>query len=215
MGTVCHWDGEVEKIAVRYPPSQHQNEIIFYDASNFRLWTEMENDLSDYKVQNHGFGGSTDKLLTEYADTLLYPYNPDIVFLQTGSNDYVSLSGTDQNKVDLCIEYKEKMFAEFHEALPDAKFVIMSGLLLPERSEYTDITMQINQRLKKLCDQTEWLHFVDASQMTYDGVAYADHLFQSDGIHLNNKGQLLWMKDYIQPMIEQLIQQYGLNDLKK
>lgn len=208
------WDGEVNKIADRYPVKEHQNGIIFYGASNFRLWAEMENDLSDYKVQNHGFGGSTDKLLKKYADILLYPYNPEIVFFQTGSNDYVSLSGTDKEKVERCMEYKEKMFADFHEILPEAKFVIMSGLLLPGRSEYTDITMQINKRLKELCDQTEWLYFVDSSQMTYDGKNYEEDLFQSDGIHLNHKGQLLWMQDYIQPIIEQLIQQYDMENLR-
>ena len=43
-------------------------------------------------------GGSTDKLLVKYADKLLYPYNPKIVFFQTGSNDYVSLSGLMKKK---------------------------------------------------------------------------------------------------------------------
>ena len=34
----------------------------------------MENDLSDYRVQNHGFGGCTDHDLVQYADKLVYPY---------------------------------------------------------------------------------------------------------------------------------------------
>ena len=45
----------------------------------------MENELKGYKVQNHGFGESTDRLLVQYADRLLYPYGPKIVFFQTGS----------------------------------------------------------------------------------------------------------------------------------
>lgn len=215
FGSWYDWDSEVNAVAARYSAGERQHEIIFYGASNFRMWTEMENDLGDYKVQNHGFGGSTDKLLVEYADVLLFPYRPDIVFFQTGSNDYVSLSGTDEEKVNACMEYKREMFARFHEMLPNARFVIMSGLLLPGRSEYTALTQRINAELKALCEQTEYLYFVDASDMTYDNGDYTQELFRQDGIHLNHDGQLLWMENYIQPVIEELIEEYDLNHLRK
>ena len=209
------WDRDVDAIAEKYPAEDCQGGIVFYGASNFAMWYEMENDLSDYKVQNHAFGGSTDKDLAEYADKLLYPYTPSIVFFQTGSNDYVHLDGTDAEKVALCMEYKKQMFDAFHEQMPDAKFVIMSGLLLPGRSEYTALTRMINDELEKLCDETDYLYFVDAEAMTFDGSAYATNLFNSDGIHLNHNGQLLWMESYIQPMIEELIEEYSLEHLRK
>lgn len=209
------WDGEVNAVARRYPSESQQHEVVFYGASNFRLWTEMENDLSDYKVQNHGFGGSTDKLLVEYAPVLLYPYQPDVVFFQTGSNDYVHLSGSDEEKVTLCMNYKREMFAAFHEQIPNAKFVVMSGLLLPGRSEYTTLTQRVNEELAVLCAQTDYLYFVDASAMTYDGESYASELFQKDGIHLNHEGQLQWRDSYIQPQLEALIQEFGLNHLRR
>ena len=198
------YDGEVTAIEERYSAADRQHEIVFYGASNFRLWTEMEKDLNGYKVQNHGFGGSTDELLAEYADRLLYPYQPDIVFFQTGSNDYVNLSGTDEEKVQICMEYKEQMFETFHEQLPNARFVVMSGLLLPGRSEYTQLTQMINEKLQKLCEDKDYLYFVDASAMTFDGVQYARELFVFDGIHLNHEGQLLWCNDYIRPILEDL-----------
>lgn len=207
------WDREVETVVKKYPAEERKHEIIFYGASNFRMWTEMENDLIDYKVQNHGFGGSTDQLLMEYADKLLYPYEPDIVFFQTGSNDYVSLSGTDEEKVTACMEYKFEMFQTFHERLPETKFVVMSGLLLPGRSEYTALTQRINKELKRLCSEKEYLYFVDAEELTYDGINYESDLFIKDGIHLNHEGQLLWMKNYIQPQIESLISEFGLVNL--
>ncbi|GAB2843975.1 hypothetical protein GCM10022221_49100 [Actinocorallia aurea] len=47
-------------------------------------------------VQNHGFGGSTDRDLVQYADRLLHPFAPAIAAFQTGSNDYVGLTGTDE-----------------------------------------------------------------------------------------------------------------------
>ena len=54
---------QVAEIAEKYDANTRKGEIVFYGASNFRLWTEMENDLAPYPVQNHGFGGSTDKML--------------------------------------------------------------------------------------------------------------------------------------------------------
>lgn len=209
------WNREVTPITEKYPANERQHEVIFYGASNFRLWTEMESDLSDYKVQNHGFGGSTDKLLVEYAPVLLYPYRPDVVFFQTGSNDYVHLSGSDEEKVAICMDYKQEMFAAFHEQLPNTKFVVMSGLLLPGRSEYTALTQRINEELSKLCAQTDYLYFVDASELTYDGADYATERFQKDGIHLNHEGQLLWRDDYIQPQLEALIREYALDHLRR
>ncbi len=196
---------EVKAIARKYDVQECQHGIIFYGASNFRLWKEMENDLKGFKVQNHGFGGSTDKMLVKYADEILYPYHPDIVFLQTGSNDYVNLSGSDEEKVNMCMAFKKEMYEEFHEKLPETKFVVMSGLLLPGRSQYTTLTQRINESLKKLCDETEYLCFVDASDMTFDGTDYAEELFISDGIHLNHKGQLRWCEEYIRPQIERMI----------
>lgn len=202
------WTNEVRRVRNAYSPEEHQNGIVFYGASNFRLWTEMENDLADYRVVNAGFGGSTDRLMVRYADQLLYPYHPRVVFLQTGSNDYVEMDGTEEEKISGCMEYKKKMIAAFHDELPDAKFVIMSGLILPGRSEYTSLTQQINQELAEYAASLDYVEFVDATEMTYDGSKYKIELFRDDGIHLNHDGQLLWCNDYIVPEIESLITEY-------
>lgn len=209
------FDHEEKLILQKYDSETRKGEIVFYGASNFRLWTEMENDLPEYKVQNHGFGGSTDKDLVERADTLLYPYAPAVVFFQTGSNDYVSLDGTDEEKVEVCMAYKKFMFETFHKRLPEAKFVVMSGLLLPGRSQYTALTQKINDALEELCAQYDYMTFVDAEEMTFDGSAYRSELFIKDGIHLNHEGQFLWRDGYIKPAIEALINEYGLEDLRK
>lgn len=213
--TYLQFDKQEKAIIDKYDATTRQNEIVFYGASNFRLWTEMENDLSEYKVQNHGFGGSTDKDLVERADRLLYPYNPQIVFFQTGSNDYVSLKGTDEEKIEKCIEYKKQMFSTFHEKMPNAYFVVMSGLLLPGRSQYTELTKKVNTELKAYCESVDYMYFVDAEEMTFDGNEYRNDLFISDGIHLNHDGQLLWCNNYVKPKIAEIIAERSLDGLTK
>ncbi|MGM9632293.1 MAG: GDSL-type esterase/lipase family protein [Eubacteriales bacterium] len=213
--TYLQFDKQEKAIIDKYDAQTRQNEIVFYGASNFRLWTDMENDLSEYKVQNHGFGGSTDKDLVERADNLLYPYKPLIVIFQTGSNDYVSLEGTDEEKIEKCIEYKKQMFSTFHEKLPNAYFVVMSGLFLPGRSQYTELTKKVNAELKSLCESVDYMYFVDSEEMTFDGTVYRNDLFISDGIHLNHDGQLLWCNEYIRPQIAEIIAERGLEGLIK
>ena len=182
------FDHEEKLILQKYDSETRKGEIVFYGASNFRLWTEMENDL---------------------------PYAPAVVFFQTGSNDYVSLGGTDGEKVEACMAYKKFMFETFHKRLPEAKFVVMSGLLLPGRRQYTALTQKINDALEELCAEYDYMTFVDAEEMTFDGSAYRGELFIKDGIHLNHEGQLLWRGGYIKPAIEALINEYGLEDLRK
>ncbi|MGN0998469.1 MAG: GDSL-type esterase/lipase family protein [Faecousia sp.] len=213
--TFLQFDRQEKAILEKYPADQRQGEIVFYGASNFRLWTEMENDLDDFKVQNHGFGGSTDKDLVQRSEKLLFPYNPRIVVFQTGSNDYVGLPGSDDEKVETCMAYKREMFSQFHERLPEAKFVIMSGLLLPGRSQYTDLTQKINAELERLCMETDYLYFVDASALTFDGETYAQELFVGDRIHLNHTGQLRWCEEFIRPVLERLTEEYELDYLRK
>ena len=199
------FDGEVSKIQEKYDAASRKGEIIFYGASNFRLWTEMENDLPEYKVQNHGFGGCTDKDLVKYADRILYPYEPSVVFFQTGSNDYVALPGTDEEKVEKCMAYKREMFSRFHEQLPNAHFVVMSGLLLPGRKQFTALTREINRQLDALCQEhSDYMTFVNAEEMTLSDGVYRDNLFRKDQIHLNHEGQLLWRDGYILPALEKL-----------
>lgn len=198
------WESEVKAIEARYDAETRQEEIVFYGASNFRLWKEMENDLAPYPVQNHGFGGCTDYDLITYADRILYPYNPKIVFFQTGSNDYVNLSGTEDEKVEKCMRYKKEMFASFHEHLPDAKFVVMSGLLLPGRSNYREMTQIINSQLRSLCEEYDYMFFVNAEKMTFNRTNYYTELFISDQIHLNHDGQMIWAEKYIKPILQNL-----------
>ncbi len=214
--TFMQFDKQAKDITRKYNAIEHQNEIVFYGASNFRLWTEMDNDFVEYKVQNHGFGGSTDKDLVERADKLLYPYNPLVVFFQTGSNDYVEMKGNDEDKISACMEYKKQMFSIFHEKMPNAKFVVMSGLLLPGRSAYTELTIKVNAALKAYCETQDFMTFVDASEMTFNGAEYRTDLFIQDGIHLNHTGQLKWRDEYIKPAIETLITAYPeLASIKK
>lgn len=97
--------------------------------------------------------------------------------------------------------------AESREAkLPNAKFVIMSGLLLPGRSQFTSMTREINKQLKDYCDNLDYLYFVDCEKFTYDNAnnKYYEDKFVADKIHLTHEARVQWGNDYIKPMLAQL-----------
>lgn len=204
------WKDTVCRIARAYDPAAGKADIIFYGASNFSLWASMEEDLKPYSVQNHAFGGSTDKELLLWAEYMLYPYHPKYVFFQTGSNDYVeSPAGTDRLKVTEAMEFKKIMFETLHEKLPDTVFIVMSGILLPGRAQYVDMTLDINDRLEAFCNTKDYMHYVDAEALTYDRKSgkLADHvenLFLKDQIHLTNEARRIWAGKWILPTMEKM-----------
>ena len=195
-----------KEIVTSYDADSRQGEIVFYGASNFRLWKEMDEDMKPFTVQNHGFGGSTDQDLMDRAERLLYPYHPAIVVFQTGSNDCAQLKGTDDEIYNQVIERKLKMFETFHEKLPDANFVVISGILMPGRSQYDEIIMRVNQFLREYAEKTDYLYFVDAEEMTLDSDGNPiPEMFISDGIHLTHESRIRWANEYIKPLLEQVL----------
>lgn len=214
--TYLAFDSHEKNILKKYDANNRQNEIVFYGASNFRLWKEMDEDMLPYIVQNHGFGGSTDKDLMERADKLLYPYNPQIVVFQTGSNDYAKKSGTDEEKLASGLEDKKTMFETFHNQLPNAQFVVMAGILMPGRSQYDEIVKKINKGLKEYASTCEYVTFVDSESLTIneDGTHKVEY-FIEDGIHLTHEARLIWSNNYIKPVLNEIITTYHLEGLTK
>ena len=84
----------------------------------------------------------------------------------------------------------------------------MSGILLPGRKEYVNMTLDINDQLKALAEEKDYLWYVDAEALTYvrgEGfVENAEGLFISDQIHLKPGTRLIWAQQWILPMLEEL-----------
>lgn len=193
----------------QYKPEKRKGEIVFYGASNFTYWSTMEQDIPGFKVQNHGFGGSDDAGLMKYAEKLLYPYDPKIVVFQTGSNDYVHVDGSDEEKIAFCMKRKKEMFETFHKRLPKAKFLVLAGILLPGRSQYLELTKEINRQLRELCESNDYMTYVDAEDMTYQNGSFDKSLFQEDKIHLTPEARVRWAEEYIIPALETAVAGLG------
>ena len=198
------YEGEVEKIEQKYSSVDSAGCTVFYGASNFRMWKNMDKDLAEFRAQNHGFGGATDVLLMHYAERILFPYAPKTVVVQSGSNDYMGLLGSLKEKAETSLSLKKFMYEYFHKSIPDARFVALGALLMPGFDQATELSIRINQGLKTLCDEYPWMSFVDTTELSFDGKTYKTELFKSDGIHLNRDGQLALCEGYVLPALKAL-----------
>ena len=197
------YEGEVEAIERKYPADSCADKplrTVFFGASNFRKWKNMDADLKEFGVQNHGFGGATDVLLVHYADRLLFPYAPDVAVIQSGSNDYAGLKGKPARQAAASLELKKRMYGYFLENLPDTRFVLLSPLLMPGAPYFTETSLLVSEGMADICRDHPRLCFTDVAGLTYNDGEYRTELFVSDGIHLNRNGQLA-LKDIVKEVL--------------
>ena len=230
------YEGEVEKIEQKYVSGGGAADnkaagtarpvTVFYGASNFRMWKNMDKDLAVYGVQNHGFGGATDVLLMHYAPRILFPCKPDVVVVQSGSNDYMGMTGSLNKKAATSLALKRRMYEYFRSQLPQTRFVVLGALLMPGFVQATELSLRINEGLKALCAEVNdecsaggyadaeykgapLMTYVDLAPLTYCALeeggnaagTYRTELFKSDGIHLNRDGQLALCEGFIKPAL--------------
>ena len=149
------YEDEVLAIERKYPAEQRAGETVFYGASNFRMWKNLDKDLAQFKAQNHGFGGATDVLLAHYAERLLFAYKPDVAVIQSGSNDYAGLKGKPERQAEASLELKKRMYGYFLEELPDTRFVLLSPVLMPGAPYWTETALLVSEGMAKMLDEVE------------------------------------------------------------
>lgn len=204
----CHqWSNNDEEIqlacveAIEKKYKGRKGGIIFYGPSNIQMWYSLEQDMQPFTAQNHGMGGCVDAEMIKYAPRMLYAFEPGIVFFQTGSNDLANGWTLEQ-----IYQNKKEMYQEFLAHMPETKLVIMSGLPLPGRQEYWEDTVKINQFLKEMCENTERLYFMDATEAmkATDGTPFNRNYFRKDGIHLNKVGHDIWTAEMKKIIVNEL-----------
>src|SRR6266404_3697295 len=82
------WEKEIaayEQMDRTNPPPK--GSALFIGSSTVRLWKSLAQDFPDHQVINRGFGGSEIVDATHFADRIVFPYKPRIIFLRSGGND--------------------------------------------------------------------------------------------------------------------------------
>ena len=177
----------------------HPEAVLFTGSSSIKMWKSLGEDMSPIPILNRGFGGSTIPEVTHYADRILLPHHPKIIFFYCGENDLAN----EESKSDLAL----KSFKKFHEYmkknLPETKVYFIAIKPSIKRWNYWDKMSQANAKLSKIISKKDNFFFVDtASQMLDENGIVLQDIFIKDNLHMNAKGYAIWTK-VIKPIMEE------------
>lgn len=164
-----------------------KNGILFVGSSSIRLW-DLKKYFPGQPVINRGFGGSEIVDSTHFADRIILKHNPKTVFLYAGDND-ISRKRTAK---EVASDFRK--FADtIHKSLPETRIVFIAIKPSIRRWELADTIIKANQLISEQCAKNCLLEYSDVwnPMLGADGKPRPE-LFQSDGLHLNHEGYVVW-----------------------
>jgi hypothetical protein len=131
-----------------------------------------------------------------YFDRIVAPYDPALILVYEGDNDLAAGMSVDQVYDD----YLE-FLALVEEQLSEADVAFIATKPSPSRSQYLEVTRQLNTRLEELATNNYHLWFIDVfTPMLNDDGQPRPELFGSDMLHMNAAGYELW-QSIIEPVL--------------
>ena len=183
------WEPEIsafEKSDRTNPPPKHP--ILFVGSSSIRLWKTLAEDFKGYPVLNRGFGGSLVSDSTAFADRIVTPYEPSLIFLYAGDNDVAAEHTAEQ----ILRDFKE-FVAAVRSKLPSTPIAFIAIKPSPSRWQYIDTIKAANRLISEYVKSDKRLTYVDTFSKMLDGDGKPrEELFIADKLHMNAQGYAIW-----------------------
>lgn len=169
---------------------------VFTGSSTIAGWKTLAQDFEGAPVVNRGFGGSQIVDATHFADRIIFPYEPKMVFLRSGGNDIHAGKSAEEVFAD----YKN-FVAKVRSKLPDTIIVFIGLNPAPVRWDERDANKKLNELVAAYSKETPSLAFVDCYDisLTADGQVRED-LFVADRLHFNPDGYKL-LVERVRPFV--------------
>jgi hypothetical protein len=166
----------------------YEAETLFYGSSSIRLWENLETDFAGLKPVRLGFGGSTLAACVWFFERLVAGYRPKRIVIYAGDNDL----GDGRHPEEVFIFFQQ-LLAKIKEHFGDIPCYFislkpsMSRWHIVDRFKFTN-----NIIADEVAKHHNW-HFVDIfnAMLNTDGFPKNEY-FLGDGLHLSQKGYLLW-----------------------
>lgn len=185
------WEDEIkafEASDLKNPPPKHG--LLFTGSSTIRRWTTLARDYPDEPVINRGVGGSEIVDITHFADRIIFPYEPRMIFFRCGGNDIADGKTPEQVFAD----YKE-FVATVRAKLPDVDIVFISWSPTVARWGQRDREQVFNNLVREYSTGAPHLKYCDATDIALGpGGSPRKDLFVADGLHFNAAGYKLLAK---------------------
>jgi lysophospholipase L1-like esterase len=182
------WEKDIAAFEARdktNPPPAHG--ILFIGSSTIRLWSTLATDFPGQPVINRGFGGSEIADSTYYADRILFPYAPKMIFFRAGGNDIAN----GEPPMDVFQDFKD-FVATVHAKLPDTDIFYIAWNPTPSRWQNRGKEKILNDAVKDFASHTPHLKYIEASDFVLgaDGKPRPE-LFRADRLHFSAAGYKL------------------------
>ncbi len=182
------WEKEIaayEKMDRTNPPPK--GALLFIGSSTVRLWKTLAQDFPNHAVINRGFGGSEIVDATHFADRLIFPHRPRMIFLRAGGNDLWAGKSPEQVFAD----FKE-FVAAIHAKLPETEIAFVSLSPSIARWKQAEKEKSLNTMVEEFTRQKPGLKYIEVYEMVLgsDGKPRPE-LFVEDKLHFNPEGYKL------------------------
>jgi len=191
------YEDEIKRLEKQRAEINYQPETLFYGSSSIRLWTTLADDFRDFKPINLGFGGSTLAACTWFFDRVMVGYKPERLILYAGDNDL----GDGRHPEEVFIffqEFAERVTRRFG-SLP-CYFISLKPSInrwnLVDQFNYTNEI--IAAEIKNNHPDWRWIDIFGA-MLNAVGRPNPEY-YSNDGLHLTEKGYLIW-KNIIQNVL--------------
>ena len=170
--------------------------ILFVGASTIVRWKTLAQDFPGQKILNRGFGGNEICDSTHFADKIIFPYEPKMIFLRAGGNDINGGKTPEQVFAD----FKE-FVATVREKLPDIDIAYIGMAPSIARWKNRDKEKAVNSMIEEFTKQNPHLKYIDTWTMTLgpDGEARPE-LFVADKLHYSAEGYKL-LAERVRPFL--------------
>jgi lysophospholipase L1-like esterase len=166
-----------------------QPETIFYGSSSIRMWATLNEDFKEFKPVNLGFGGSTLAACVWFFDRVMTGYQPKRLILYAGDNDLGD--GRHPEEVFIFFQQLTVKVNQHFGAIP-CYFISMKPSLSRWYmvSQFKFTNSLIAEDIRKNLPNWKW---IDVFNPMLDSLGQPNpEYFLNDGLHLNEKGYLLW-----------------------
>ena len=184
----ARWEKEItayEQSDRTQPPPK--GALLFIGSSTIRLWKTLAQDFPEHHVINRGFGGSQIVDATHFAERIIFPCEPRMIFLRAGGNDLWAGKSPEQ----VFAEFKE-FVTKVQAKLPETEIVFISLCPSVARWQQADKEKALNSLVQEYVRQSPRVKCIETYSMSLgpDGQPRAE-LFVADKLHFNAEGYKL------------------------
>jgi lysophospholipase L1-like esterase len=183
--TSAKWETDVaafEAADRTNPPPK--DALLFVGSSTIVRWKTLDKDYPQQPIINRGFGGNEIADSTYFADRIIFPYRPKMIFLRAGGNDIHNGKSPEQVFEDF-----KAFVSTVHGKLPHTEIAFISLSPSIARWDERDANKKLNALIEAYVKGKPRLKYIDTWSVPLDAHGQPrPELFVEDKLHFSPEG---------------------------